>query len=912
MGGFVHPTHFNLKGDFIMVREIQRSTRQAKPAPARARKSRSEPEEEVVVTRAVARSGARVPKVSVVKEAEYEMFNPLINIDDQLDAIEKDYTLSGSSMDPDEIRQPTGLLVVDLMLGRGLVPGWYTFFGPEQSCKSTGASTFMGAALNSGIPVISYWDFEGSVSHSYLTNIIETQGFKMDLKHVFGLKDAAGNWTVKPRVRYYSEGVAEKFFDYLASLERKLPDKVKINDKWYMIYENTKANQKLLAGHYDPKYLSKTGRLRIPANDGTLQALVILDSYPAMLPERLDVDDPGAGMAAQARMFSEQLRRVKGKMKAKRIAVIGVNQLRKAPMVMFGCYHGSVSVTMADGSKPTIKEVVENKLTGPVLAFDPSTSTFVPKPITGWFNNGPAKKWLKITYETSRNNRGANKDSIVVTPEHLMWSEEFKTLLAALKFKKGDTFSAPSPYALSYHAEQLYLGMMLGDGWFSVKEDFLKISFMHKEEYQWLTAWKRSILNFGGCDTKLLTQEMPYVYNPKLAKLAMERKSGCEGREKRLSQEFCEALDLPAVAVWYMDDGGKGGKLRKMQSYPLQDVRLLCDVLNKKFKTNCTVATWADNSCVSGVGHGIKFDTRMYNLMAPYVHANFRQEVADRVTINCNASGIVRPETIRKHTPKGIRYFGEFKAWGACGTTQSIPVKILKVEEISKGNYGRKAQADKFVLSDSRYEIEIKDLGLFVADGVVGKNSPEYEPGGEAIKFFSDCRLRVLPRALSGVPGAKGKGMIEEEPRILESGGQDSYRYIHIRAHNNKLSVPNLEGWLRLWITDGEGVARGFDPVWDVYYYLRETGQISGQRSKLKLALDGRENPKKALPWMDLKALVIGTKAQRIEVWKSLMPGSRPFDLKGFCKKQLQERNGLDLYFSHMKASSAADEETED
>lgn len=885
-----------------MVREVKQSVRQTKTQSVE-KPRRAVVDEEVVVTRKV--------RASKDEAKPTALFNPLLNIDDQLDAIEKDYTLSGSSMDPDEIRQPTGLLTIDLILSKGLVPGWYTFFGPEQSCKSTGASTFMGAALNSGIPVISYWDFEGSVNHSYLTNIIETQGFNMDLKHVFGLKDNAGNWSVKPRVRYYSEGVAEKFFDYLASLERKLPDKVKINDQWYLIYENTKINQKALAGHYDTKYLTKTGKLRVPAKDGTLQALVILDSYPAMLPERLDVDDPGAGMAAQARMFSEQLRRVKGKMKAKRIAVIGVNQLRKAPMVMFGCYHGSVRVTMADGSKPTIQEVVENKLTGPVLAFDPSTSTFVPKPITGWFNNGPAKKWLKITYETSRNNRGANKASIVVTPEHLMWSEEFKTLRAAFKFKEGDTFSAPSPYALSYHAEQLYLGMMLGDGWFSVKEDFLKLSFMHKAEHQWLTAWKRSILNFGGCDPKLLTQEMPYVYNPKLAKFAMERKAGCEGREKRLSQEFCEALDLPAVAVWYMDDGSKGGKLLKMQSYPLQDVRLLCDVLNKKFKTNCTVATWTDNSCVSGVGHGITFDTRMYNLMAPYVHSNFRQEVVDRVTINCNASEIVRPETIRKHIPKGIRYFGEFKAWGACDTMQSIPVKILKVEEISKGKYGRRAQADKFVTSDSRYEIEVKDLGLFVADGVVGKNSPEYEPGGEAIRFFSDCRLRVYPRALSGVPGAKGKGMIEEEPSILESGGKDSYRYIHIRAHKNKLSVPNLEGWLRLWITDGEGVARGFDPVWDVYYYLRETGQISGQRSKLKLALDGRENPKKTVPWLDFKALVIGTKAQKIEVWKSLMPEARPFDLKGFCKKQLQERNGLDLYFSHMKSDAASEESEE-
>ena len=870
--------------------------------PTRTRRARGRGEVELEV------EGSRRKKA--VTEAVTELFNPLANIDDQLDAIEKDYTLSGSSMNPNEVRQSTGLLVLDLILGKGLIPGWYTFFGPEQSCKSTGASTLLGAALTSEVPIISIFDFEGSVNQDYLSNIIRTQGFGMDIKHVFGLRDNNGAWLIKPRVRYYAEGVAEKFFDYLSSLERKLPDKVCINDQWYLVYENTKANQKMLSGHYDTKYLAKTGKLRVPAKDGTLQALIIVDSYPAMLPERLDVDDPGSGMAAQARMFSEQLRRVKGKMRAKRIAVVGVNQLRKAPGVMYGCYHGSVRVTMADGSKPTIQEVVENKLTGPVLAFDPSTSTFVPKPITGWFNNGPAKKWLKITYETCRNNGGANKASIVVTPEHLMWSEEFKTLRAASKFKEGDTFSAPSPYTLSYHAEQLYLGMMLGDGWFSVKGDFLKLNFTHKAEHQWLTAWKRSILNFGGCDPKLLTQEMPYVYNPKLAKLAREQKAGCEGREKRLSREFCEALDLPAVAVWYMDDGGKGGNILKMQSYPLQDVRLLCDVLNKKFKTNCTVATWTDNSCVSDVGHGIRFDTRMYNLMAPYVHSNFRQEVVDRVTINCNASGIVKPETIRKYIPKGIRHFGEFKAWGACGKIQSVPVKILKVEEISKGKYGRRAQIDKFITSDSRYEIEVKDLGLFVADGVVGKNSPEYEPGGEALKFFSDVRLRVFPRALSSVPGAKGKGQIEEEPSIAESGGKDTYRYIHVRAHKNKLSVPNLEGWLRLWITDGDGEARGFDPVWDTYQYLASTGQVSGKRSALKLNLNGKESPKKALSWLEFKALIIGTRSQKLEVFKKAWPGVKPFDLRAHCKRQLHEKNGLELYFNHSKVD--AEEETEE
>ena len=369
-----------------------------------------------------------------------------------------------------------------------------------------------------------------STDPNYLSNIIKTGGYGMDIKNVFGIRDENGAWVVKPRVRYYAEGVAEKFFDYLASLERKLPDKIQINKEWFYVFDAkvsvkgklvvNKAAYAAVGDHYDKKYLARTGKLRVPAVDGTLQAVIIVDSYPAMLPERLDVDDPGAGMAAQARMFSEQLRRVKGRLKAKRIAVVGVNQLRKAPGVMYG--------------------------------------------------------------------------------------------------------------------------------------------------------------------------------------------------------------------------------------------------------------------------------------------------------------------------------------------------------------------------------------------------SPEYEPGGEALRFYSDVRLRVFPRALSGVPGnPKGKGMIEEEASIAKKGGKDTYRYIHIRAIKNKLSVPYIEGWLRLWITDCEGEARGFDPVWDTYQYLSMTGQVSGKRSNLRLALVGKET-RLTISWLEFKALIAGSQEQKVSVYKKL--GLKPFNLRVFCKKQLHKGPGMDLFFQHSKADLKEEE----
>lgn len=370
--------------------------------------------------------------------------------------------------------------------------------------------------MYSEVPVISMWDFEGSSSSEYIENMMEVNGIDMPIEQVFGIRDAkTSKWAVPPRVRYYSEGIAEKFFDYLAKLERMLPDKLLINDKWYYVYDGKtsegkihKANAARVGKQYDVKYFKKTGKFRVEAPDGNLQALVIVDSYPAMLSEKQDVDDPGSAMAMQARMFSEQLKRVKGRMRSKRICVVGVNQLRKAPMVAYG--------------------------------------------------------------------------------------------------------------------------------------------------------------------------------------------------------------------------------------------------------------------------------------------------------------------------------------------------------------------------------------------------NPEYEPCGESLKFYSDVRLRMQPRVLNSAPGMtkSDKGMILEEKSIL--GGVDKYRMIHVRAHKNKLSVPNMDGWLRLWIEDANGAARGFDPVWDTWRYLVDTGQATGKRNAIRLEIKNRE-AKKVLTWMEFKTLVLGTRSDMKEIYKRI--GVKPFDIRAWCKAQLADGNGLEKIF---------------
>jgi RecA/RadA recombinase len=469
--------------------------------------------------------------------SEVAAFNPYGESPSKiLDGIEKNVGLSDGSLNPNEKRLPTGLLCLDLVLGGGLTAGWYTNVGPEQVCKTTTVIEILLNSLGHKIPFKYYFDFEGSGGGApqYIENIAEKKGIKMKVREIFGEKDNKGNWIHKPKIRYRDESVAEKFFDVLAQLERKLPDKRLMGDKWYYIYdpEKQKDAKSIVGEKYDKKYYQSTKKYRVEAEDGSLQAFILLDSYPAMLPEAQDVDDPKSGMAAQARMFSEQLKRVKGRLRGKRILVYGINQLRLKPMVMFG--------------------------------------------------------------------------------------------------------------------------------------------------------------------------------------------------------------------------------------------------------------------------------------------------------------------------------------------------------------------------------------------------PPEYEPCGEALKLYSDVRMRFSNRALSALKKAgydpKGDKYIEEE-RSVTGEGKDNYRYIHVRAHKNKFSVPDLQCFLRLWINDENGEARGFDPVFDTYAYLKDTGQLKGKRNSMTLGLrvkDKKRLVSKSIDWATFKKLILGDRSEIKEICLKNLKFERPLMLRDFCEKQIQSGKGIEYYFEYRKNAIKEKEEEGD
>jgi RecA/RadA recombinase len=251
----------------------------------------------------------------------------------------------GVAADPMEDMEPmsSGWLSLDIIYGGGLRPGnVYTHAGDEQTAKTTLALTEMVQAINHDVPLIAFWDYEGSTRNSkpYIAGILKTMGAKVNVKDVFGKKHPeTGKWIQQPIVQYYTESIGEKFFDWLAAIERAYPDKRYIpqTGKWWLVYADNKVNKAKIGDAHDKRMAKKYGKgLWVEAPNGNMQGFIIVDSWAAMNPEANDQEETNDALAIQARMFAKQWPRVKGRMGKKMISIVGTNQLSDIPMAMYG------------------------------------------------------------------------------------------------------------------------------------------------------------------------------------------------------------------------------------------------------------------------------------------------------------------------------------------------------------------------------------------------------------------------------------------------------------------------------------------------------------------------------------------------------------------------------------------------
>ena len=100
---------------------------------------------------------------------------------------------------------------------------------------------------------------------------------------------------------------------------------------------------------------------------------------------------------------------------------IFINQLREKIGVMFGCFSYGTRVTLADGTQEKIGKIVNQKLPVEVLSYDFDADELVAKPVTNWFDNGVAERFLQFTVErspaaTARSQFAATENHLIRTP----------------------------------------------------------------------------------------------------------------------------------------------------------------------------------------------------------------------------------------------------------------------------------------------------------------------------------------------------------------------------------------------------------------------------------------------------------------------------------------------------------------
>jgi len=247
----------------------------------------------------------------------------------------------------------------------------------------------------------------------------------------------------------------------------------------------------------------------------------------------------------------------------------------------------------------------------------------------------------------------------------------------------------------------------------------------------------------------------------------------------------------------------------------------------------------------------------------------------------------------------------------------SLPAMLTEKQDEKDENNEIGLQARMF----SRYIPTVKSRLARKRCGIVAVNqirmkpmcmfgSPEYEPCGEAPKFYSDIRLQV--RSCSVPP--PGKGPILEEP-CWDGIGTDKYRYVKVSTRKNKCFSPFRSTLMRVWMEEKGDTGRGIDPVFDVYQYLVETGQVTVVKKAYIITLPGLWT-QRPWSWIEFKELVLNpNKAEVYHKFNLNDPAvgavdpsnqdaqaklSTMLDIRQVCKAQIKSDEAFRLYFDAM------------
>jgi recombination protein RecA len=449
--------------------------------------------------------------------------------------------------------------------------------------------------------------------------------------------------------------------------------------------------------------------------------VIVIDSVAALTPRaEIEGEMGDSHMGLQARLMSQALRKLTANLNKTQTIAVFINQLREKIGVMFGCFSYGTRVTLADGSQEKIGKIVNQKLPVEVLSYDFEKGQVVAKPITDWFDNGPAERFLQFTVERGGGN---GKAQFAATENHMIstpggWRPAGELIV-------GDRVMQVVTEHLSDFQWEIVLGGLMGDGALSPTRsgNGARFRWGHGRKQTEYGDWKADFFaNLAVSRSTNAKGDVFFDMQP-LPELAELRNAVYVAGKKVLSDDYLKRLTPLSLAIWYMDDGGftlrsKGLQQRTEGGSGRSEICVEAMSSDTRERLQRYLAdTWGVEAVLTHRGANqkavLQFPTaetaKLHALIAPFIH----------------------PTMQYKLLPKYQERFQGLDPVFVAPRQMLIPMKVSRITVKPKTR------------SMHRFDIEVGGTHNYFVDGVMVHNSPETTPGGRALKFYSSVRLDI-------------------------------------------------------------------------------------------------------------------------------------------------------------------------